>query len=135
MGKLPIDGEPLLQMIFLNIGNPSRGPRGTIGPLVLIPGPTWGPNIIVIFSDWGYNQVLIFIQITFGSNFNDFQSKIRVMFHLIVTLAKFQFFCNYHFYQFYKNLSGFSHSEGTIMQCTFFESKYIDFCRDINFNK
>ena len=35
-------------MIFLNIGNPGRDPRGTIGPLVLIPGPTWGPNIIVI---------------------------------------------------------------------------------------
>ena len=32
MGKLPIDGEPLLQRIFLNKGTPSRGPRGPVGP-------------------------------------------------------------------------------------------------------
>ena len=35
-------------------------------------GPTKGPNIIVIFSDWGKIKVVIFIQITFGSDFNDF---------------------------------------------------------------
>ena len=52
MGKLPINGEPLLQRIFFDMGVPSRGPRGPIGPFVLISGPTRGPNIIVIFSDW-----------------------------------------------------------------------------------
>ena len=56
MGKLPIDGEPLLSRIFLKIGIPSRGPRGPIGPFVLISGPTRDPNIIVIFSDWGKSR-------------------------------------------------------------------------------
>ena len=52
----------------------------------------------------------LFIKYNFGLNF---------------CCAKFPFFCNSYFYQLYKNLSGFSHSKGTIMQCTFFESKYI----------
>ena len=30
MGKLPINGEPLLYRIFFNMGVPSRGPRGHI---------------------------------------------------------------------------------------------------------
>ena len=36
MGKLPIEGEPLLYRIFLNKGVPSRGP---IEHFDLIPGP------------------------------------------------------------------------------------------------
>ena len=86
----------------MNKGIPSRGSWGPIGPFVLIPGPTRGPNIIVIFSDWGKNQVVIFIQII-----------------LVVILMTFS-----------PKSSGFSHSEGTIMQCTFFESKYIGIFRD-----
>ena len=43
------------------------------------------------------------------------------------------FFVNDNSYQFYKNCSGFSHSKGTVMQCTFLESKNIGIFRDINF--
>ena len=68
MGKLPIDGEPLLYRIFLNKGVPSRCP---IGPFVLIPGPTRGPNIIGNLSDWGKNylskSLLAVILMTFSS--------------------------------------------------------------------
>ena len=43
------------------------------------------------------------------------------------------FFVNDNSHQFYKNCSGFSHSKGTVMQCTFLESKNIGIFRDINF--
>ena len=43
------------------------------------------------------------------------------------------FFVNDNSHQFYKNCSGFSHSKGTVMQCTFLERKNIGIFRDINF--
>ena len=46
-----------------------------------------------------------------------------------------EFFVNDNSYQFYKICSGFSHSKGTVMQCTFLESKNIGIFRDILFQK